>query len=431
MPETIGHVWLPNFYCAVEMKIDKYLSDESAFAVMKGQKVLDISKEAREKGIRQGMTSRQARIICPDLIEIEYAPQRYADFSGKVWEACAEYSPAVEPLEQNEAFIELPNYPHIFGALGKISKDVKSIVGISPLYGLARCKLVARIISGILPGFWIKYVPYFPRDIASQCRKDIGVNIVIDKEKEFLAPLPINALWPLDVEVLLYLRRLGVRRIGEIQRMEKSVLIDMFGQIGYVIHQYNLGIDYSSVLPVFPQNNLTFSKTFDFPVSDRQVLLLAINEGASLLRKRLDAIYMTAGGLNIALECIGGSIVSRKKDLVKRVSMYGGLPRICERLLKETLRDRDLNKPVSAISVTVYGLVPVKTGLQIDMFAPYQASAEVMDKALSEVQERFGSGTVFPGKELQLARRDKLLLVLEGYFHEEGQRITSCHSRRQ
>ncbi len=433
MPETVGHVWLPNFYCAVEMKIDKCLSNEAAFAVMKGQEVLDISPGARGKGVRQGMNSRQARIMCPNLVEIEYVLQRYAGFAKQVWEACAEYSPAVEPLEQNEAFIELPNYPHMFDTLGEISKHVKSIAGISPLYGIARCKLVARIISGILPGFKIKSAQSFPRHMPSHGGKDIGANIVVDKEKEFLAPLPVNVLWPLDVEVLSYLCRLGVGCIGEIQSMEKSVLIDMFGQIGHVIHQYSLGIDYSSVLPVFPRNNIKFSKTFDSLISDRQVLLSVLNEGASLLEKRLDAIYMTAGEINMALECSCGSIVSRKKHLAKRVSMYGGLPRICERLLKEAFGDRDLNKPVSAISVTAYGLVPIKTDLQIDMFTPYQvqASAKVMDKVLCEVQERFGSGTVFSGRELQLARRDKLLLALEGYFREEGQKITSCYSRKQ
>jgi hypothetical protein len=67
------------------------------------------------------------------------------------------------------------------------------------------------------------------------------------------------------------------------------------------------------------------------------------------------------------------------------------------------------------------------------MFSPYQvqASGEVMDKVLCKVRERFGSGTVFPGREWELARRDKLLLASEGYIYEEGKRIASCYSRRQ
>ena len=64
---------------------------------------------------------------------------------------CATYSPAVEPLDETEAFIELSFCPNILDVLGELSGYVENIVGISPLYGIARCKLVARIISGILP----------------------------------------------------------------------------------------------------------------------------------------------------------------------------------------------------------------------------------------------------------------------------------------
>ena len=134
---------------------------------------------------------------------------------------------------------------------------------------------------------------------------------------------------------------------------------------------------------------------------------------------------MTVKGLS-ALECDSGIIVAGRDLETKYVWGLDG-----ECLLRNSLK-RGF-EPVRAVSGTAYGLVPVKTSLQVDMFAPYevQASAEAMDEVLCNVRERFGSGTVFPGRELQLARRDKLLFASEAYIHEEGKRIASCYSGRQ
>jgi len=148
------------------------------------------------------------------------------------------------------------------------------------------------------------------------------------------------------------------------------------------------------VSAVFPQNGVTFSKAFDSPVSDWH-----------------------------ALSAITG--------------MYGGLQRLCGHLLNEIFVTGHLHAPVEAVSISVYGSSPKKTGGQIDMlfpsrFSPYraQASGEVMDEVICKVRERFGPGTVFPGREWKLTRRDKLFLASEGYIYEEGKRIASCCNGR-
>jgi hypothetical protein len=117
MRGIVGHIWLPEFYSSVEMKINEAISNDAIFVIVKGHKVLDISPGARGKGVRFGMTLRQARIVCPELVRIEYTPQRYGDFAEQVWEVCATFSPAVEPLDETEAFIELSFCPNIIGTL--------------------------------------------------------------------------------------------------------------------------------------------------------------------------------------------------------------------------------------------------------------------------------------------------------------------------
>jgi hypothetical protein len=244
-------------------------------------------------------------------------------------------------------------------------------------------------------------------------------------------------LWPLDEDVLSYLCRLGVGSIGELQRMGQSVLVDMLGEAGYVIYQYSLGMDYSQVSAVFPQNGVTFSKAFDSPVSDWHALSAITSEGASHLMEHQDLAYMAVRRVEIALKCDNGHTVSCKKHLVKPVGMYGGLQRLCGHLLNEIFVTGHLHAPVEAVSISVYGSSPKKTGGQIDMlfpsrFSPYraQASDEVMDEVICKVRERFGPGTVFPGREWKLTRRDKLFLASEGYIYEEGKRIASCCNGR-
>jgi len=86
--------------------------------------------------------------------------------------------------------------------------------------------LVARILSGILPEARTKRFLRFAEHMVSSDGRNIGTKIVAEREKEFLEPLPVSLLWPLDRDAISYLCRLGVGRIGELQRMGQSVLVD-------------------------------------------------------------------------------------------------------------------------------------------------------------------------------------------------------------
>jgi DNA polymerase-4 len=437
MRGIIGHIWLPGFYSSVEMRTNESVSNGAVFAIVKGHRILDISPEARRKGIRPGMTWQQAYIVCPELVRIEYTPERYSGFADTIWEICAKYSPAVEPLDETEAFIELSFCPNITDALDELSRHVEGFIGVLPSYGIARSKLIARILSGVLPEARTEKFLHLTEHMISSEGKSIGAKVVPGGEEEFLKPLPVNLLWPLDEDILSYLCRLGVGSIGELQRMGQSVLVDMLGEVGYVIYQYSQGVDYSQVSAVFPQNGVTFSKAFDSPVSDWHALSAITSEGASHLMGHQDLAYMAVRRVEIALKCDNGHTVSCKKHLVKPVGMYGGLQRLCGHLLNEIFVTGHLHAPVEAVSISVYGSSPKKTGGQIDMlfpsrFSPYraQASDEVMDEVICKVRERFGPGTVFPGREWKLTRRDKLFLASEGYIYEEGKRIASCCNGR-
>jgi len=254
--------------------------------------------------------------------------------------------------------------------------------------------------------------------------------------------MPVDVLWPLGEKILICLCRLGVGSVGEIQSMEKADLIGMFGQAGHAIYEYSLGMDRSSVLPLYPRKSAAFHKTFDCEVVEEAVLEQAVREGASFIEEELKAHSMAARSFGILLESVDDRSTELETRPIKPLSLYGGAHSIYRSLLGKALKGRMLRGPVWAMSLTANELVPLTVAFQADLFAPYEASdpERAADLALGRVREKFGAKAVFFANALHCSRRDKLkwhglsapyLAEQEAYSYEEGQKIaSSCGSGR-
>lgn len=426
MFKVIAHLWIPRFYSRAEA-ILRERPEDLPLVVINDRRVMDASLGARAKGIKPGTSLREARLACSDLIEVGYVPELYEDLAYRIWTACAGYSPAIEPLQQHEAFVDLTGCcPSVPGTLERVSRDIEGIIGIRPLFGVADSKLVSRIASGMVA----QARPYL--GLRTSCGRQVlragrcGVAltappggklvdkiIVTGKEKDFLSPLPVEVLWTLHEDTISRLMRLGIRIVGEIQAMSPSELVDMFGQAGYAIHKYSLGIDRSPVLPVFPKQAVTFRKAFDGGIADEMALALAVMEGASSIEQELKARAVAARKWDLVLEPVGANRVTYERRLAKRAEHHGGEQGIYQNLLRKAL-SRSLDAPVEAISLTATDLVPTATASQMDMFEPHEATERfhVVDEIASRVKDRFGSRSLFAASLLE-DRRDRVLLARE------------------
>ncbi len=416
----IAHIWLPGFYCAAEA-VSHGHPNGAPLVVVKGRQVLDASKGARAKGIEPGMSAREARLACPDMLEVMYAPERYAELAESIWTACARSSPAVEPLQEHEAFMDLTGCRDAPGVLGRLSRDILDILGIEPEFGVASSRLVARIASGILSRHG---------DGSSEGGLERWA-FIIGREREFLAPMPVGVLWPLHGEVISRLERLGVRRVGEIQAMSRSKLVDVFGATGHAIHEYSLGVDRSAVVPRYPKETATFRKTFEGRLNDESALMQAVREGASSIARELGARAATAHRWSLVLELGHADRVVLERRPARPPASREGAIAIFQALLVEALarlRPCEAMETVDSVSLAATDLVPATTTSQIDMFDPRTPthSAGAVDAVAARLRRKFGTKGLFPASLLELDRRDRMLLAWEAcYHHEEDEQVSA------
>ncbi|HHY32716.1 MAG TPA: hypothetical protein GX515_06790 [Firmicutes bacterium] len=462
---VVAHVWVPGFYAKAEAMLNSRPKEVPVVIVGEDKKVMDISPGARRKGVKLGMSLSVVRLMCPEAVEVNYVPERYDSLASSVWEACARHSLAVEPLAQHEAFIDLSGCADVLDAIERLSQSIRAVVNSCPAFGVARCKLVARVASGVLeesrrviygktlgspcprrPGSYphLEGEGQAGRLTPNSARGPRNALIVIGKEKEFLAPMPVGVLWPLDEGVIERLRRLGMWRVCDVLAMGRSALIEVLGEPGHVVYELCLGIDRSKVIPVYPKETVTFRKVFEDEVSDRSILEHVVEMGAAFIEQRLNAYGAIARRWRILLELSGKGSAGQMGQMVyeQRLSrpsrFYGSCLEICRGLLRavlaapdEAARLRSQHGPlrsVRALSLIAADLEPTTTTLRVSMFEPHTAvdRDQVVEAVMTRVREKFGAKSLFPASLLECDRRDRLLAAWEACLHyEEGKQVAS------
>lgn len=204
---TILHADLDAFFASVEQRDDPKLRDRPLIV---GQGVvLACSYEAKRRGVRSGMNASRARILCPDAITVPARMKAYSEASSAVFEQFNEFTPFVEPLSVDEAFLEVAGAEHIFGPAAAIAKQLKvqvqKKVGLTISVGVAQTKSLAKI--------------------ASNLAKPNGI-IVVDPDKEtaFLHPLPIEVLWGVGPATAKKLHNHGIDSVGDLASRKQNEL---------------------------------------------------------------------------------------------------------------------------------------------------------------------------------------------------------------
>ena len=282
---TILHVDLDAFFAAVEQRDRPELRGRPVVVGGAGGSdargvVSAASYEARRFGIHSAMPLRTAAALCPDAVFLPVDGARYVAASGEVMAILARFTPRVEPISIDEAFLDVAGSEALFGPPEAIAHAIKaavrSEVGLTASVGVASTKLVAKI--------------------ASDLQKPDGLVVVrAGAEATFLAPLPIRRLWGIGEKTRLALADFGVRTIGDLATIPPDALRRRFGEHGARLAERARGIDPSPVEPSQDAKSVSHEHTFDVDTSDREVIertLLGLSEGVAA---RLRAAGLRAG----------------------------------------------------------------------------------------------------------------------------------------
>lgn len=377
---TILHVDLDAFFAAVEQRDRPELrgrpvivggGDPTARGVVSAA-----SYEARRFGVHSAMPLRTAHALCPQGVFLPVDGRRYQAASRAVMTILRRFTPLVEPISIDEAFLDVTGSRALFGdgptIAAMIRKAVSEEVGLTASVGVAATKLVAKI--------------------ASDLRKPDGLVVVPPgEEAAFLAPLPISRLWGVGEKTAEALRELGVATIGELSALPEDLLVRRFGRHGASLGARARGVDPDPVGSGAPARSIGHEHTFDVDTSDPEVIertLLAMADGVA---SRLRSAGLRAGTVTVKIRDSTFRTITRQRTLPVPTDLTEPIWRTALELARPEVR---------GIRVRLLGVTASSLGVreQLGLFddAPDGASSRrrKATEAADTIRRRYGDRAV-------------------------------------
>jgi DNA polymerase-4 len=385
---TILHADLDAFYASVEQLLDPALKGKP-MAVGSGV-VLAASYEAKAFGVRGGMASRRARELCPQLTFVGGHFKEYQRLGDAVIAIFNDFTPLVERISIDEAFLEVVGSVHLFGSptaiATQIRRRVRDELGLPVSVGIARTKHLAKIASQVAKPDGLLFVP-------------------ADRELEFLHPLPVELMWGVGPVTTAKLAQQGIATIGELAEVPGVTLEHLLGKaVGGKLGALAWNRDpreietHSKVASVSAQSALGRSEVTD-ELIERTVRHLA-DRVATRLRAKSRAGYTVTSRVRFS----DLRSVTRSVTLSAAVAVTPIIAEIAKGLVGSALADHPQEKEISLLAVSVSQLVP-EAALQLELpldlggeqLRPgtrQGASRWVLDRAVDEVRRKFGRTSI-------------------------------------
>jgi DNA polymerase IV len=376
---TILHVDLDAFFASVEQRDRPELlgkpvivgGDPSGRGVVSAA-----SYEARRFGVHSAMSLREAVRRCPDGIFLPVDGRRYQQASREVMAILRRFTPQVEPISIDEAFLDVTGSRQLFGDGRAIAESIKRAirddVGLPASVGVASTKLVAKI--------------------ASDLHKPDGLVVVpLGDEASFLAPLPISRLWGVGGKTAQALEDYGVRTIGDLAALSPDVLVRRFGKHGGSLASRARGLDDDPVHDGDPAKSVGHEHTFDVDTSDRETIertLLAMSDGVA---GRLRSAGVRASTIAVKIRDSSFRTITRQRTLPEPTDMTDPIFRAAV----------DLARPeVRGIRVRLLGVTASNLGgrEQLGLFPSDEPRRRAAIEAADTIRKRYGERAVTRGR---------------------------------
>lgn len=395
----IIHADLDAFYASVEQRDHPELRGKPVLVGGSPRArgvVAAASYEAREFGCRSAMPMRSAVRLCPHAEIVRPRFNRYREASSQVMSVFRDVTPLIEPLSMDEAFLDVTQRVDTGQEPAEIARWIKRRVRaeteLTISCGAGTSKSVAKIASD--------------RD------KPDGLTIVeAGREAEFLAPLDIGELWGIGPKTAQRLRAAGVATVGDLAERPVAWLVDRFGSRGEWFHQLANGIDDRDVSPERETKSISSETTFAEDVGDGDQLAAIAADQAGAVADRLLEAGLRARTVQIKLRLSDFTTFTRQRTLEAPTSTAEEIERAACALLRAELSPA---RKFRLIGVGVSGLEHGESATQLSLFdregqtllAPPETTARQgrrrsLDRAVRELNERFGSNVIKLGTKLK------------------------------
>ncbi len=373
---SIMHCDLDAFFAAVEQRDNPALAGKPV--IVGGQPnsrgvVSTCSYEARKFGIRSAMPLSQARRLCPGAVFLPVAMSRYQEASRQVFQVFSTFTPLIEPLSIDEAFLDLTGCTGVFGSMQTIAKEIKSRiraeVGLNISVGISYNKFLAKL--------------------ATELGKPDGLRIITRTDtKAVLNPLPVSYLWGVGEKSRQQLQRIGINTIGELAAMNPALLERKMGLHARVYWELAQGIDNRIIEVGHKRKSVGREITFQQDIDDITELENVLLDLAEQVSRRLRRQHTVARTFTLKLRYSNFKTLTRRVTLPMASSNADTIYLAANDLFKRLFYAGD---SIRLLGLYASSLEAASNVTQGDLFASVQDNkSETLDQALDQIRDRFG-----------------------------------------
>ena len=372
----IIHIDMDAFFAAIEQRDNPQLRGKPV--IVGGDPdgrgvVSSASYEARHYGVKSAMPCGQARRRCPQAIFLGVDMPKYKQVSAQVMQILGQYTPLVEQVSVDEAFLDVTGSRQLFGTAKQIATEIrrriKQQLGLNASVGVAPNKFVAKM--------------------ASEKAKPNGLVVIEAEEVEnFLGDLPVTQLWGVGDSTARRLRKLGIDTVGQLRQYPQEMLVEHFGKQCRHLYRLARGQDDSPVQPEGERKSVSHETTFAQDTADSEILRATLLELSEQVGRRLRAHDLPGRTITLKLRFADFTTITRSETRAEPMAADEQIYTMAAGLLEEIKLGR---RKVRLIGV---GVGNFGQSGQLSLWDTSDGKRPSVDQSIDELRERFGPDSI-------------------------------------
>jgi DNA polymerase-4 len=329
------------------------------------------------------MPTATALRLCPEAVVLPVRMSHYATISRQIREIFFRYTPLVEPLSLDEAFLDVTGSTALFGPAGQIASRIKDEInretGLVASVGIAPNKFLAKIASDL-------------------DKPDGFVCVAADGIQAFLDPLPLGRLWGVGKVTSRAFTRLGISTIGQLRRLPRPLLLEQFGERGDHFWKLARGIDPRAVVPEREAKSISHETTFRTDIEDVETLESWVAQLTDQVAMRLRQKQLRGRTVHVKIRFADFHTITRCRTLPRHSDVTREIWQAARELLRSGWPASPVGVRLLGVGVSGFGGSGAEQRLLFDEGGGEDRSKQrQLDRVTDEIRQRFGAGAVNRG----------------------------------
>ncbi len=372
------------FFAAIEVLDDPSLAGKPVIVggTTKRGVVSTANYEARRFGVHSAMPIFMAKRKCPHGTFLPVRKERYAEISRKILDILKDFTPSIEQVSIDEAYLDITGTEELFGSSEQIVRRIKDRIrketGLTCSIGVAPNKVLAKI--------------------GSDMNKPDGLTIILANDvEEFLSRLPVEKIPGVGKRSLDRLQRYGIKMVGDLGRFSEERLLKEFGKFGHRLYEIAKGADASSVVVYAEAKSISSEETLSTDTGDLSVLRKRVISHADKVAWRMRKEGVKGATITIKIKFSDFSAITKSHTVAEGTDSSKTISESAVKLLF----DQPLRAKARLIGVAVSNLEKSAEDAQLGLFEEEHNKVKErnVDQAMDKIREKFGTKVITRGED--------------------------------